>query len=71
MTPREQFELDVAVSKAIGKRPGESIADCARRELWKTRGNRRKACRVLLREDGAPWARMREAARLLAAGGGR
>lgn len=35
------------VCEAMGKEPGESLIDAARRAMWQTRGRKRRAARVI------------------------
>ena len=63
--PLNIFEVDAIVTKGIGKRPGETIEDAARRILQE--GSmatlpRRRAATIIMQKGDDVWDRMRRAA---------
>lgn len=65
LSTAEMLALDDIVSRAVRKRPGESIADAARRIMQAPHGDRAwRVAREVLLGRGEPWPRMRRAARI-------
>jgi hypothetical protein len=61
MTPTRQHEIYFSLCDALGKRPGESLHEAARRACHVTTGDvQRAAVAILLRRvAGDPWAALR------------